>query len=945
MKDLKRILSSILVICFLVSLAPAAFAAEDATERVVVSTGETETVGNVTVTSIADDAVYVDANSGGSATLNVEGDVSHQNDSYTTAVDSLSFDQGSVATVNVSGNVEASSPDSSVGVSSQGSNGGNSVVNVDGSVTVQTPGAEPVVDENGYYMQGFAGGVDAVVSGEAGFSSVTVGGEIVASGISATGVSAQNYPYHYENGEQIEYDPTTAEITVSVGSDITVTGTSEATGVFASAVNSGTTNVTVGGDISSSAPAADGVYSTVENNGSLTVEVNGSVEALGSSTDGTSARAVNASVRSGGEANVNIDGDVTADATNSVFGVNADTTDGGTTSVTVSGDLLSKASGTDGSANGFSSTLLGTSGSTSVTVDGDVTVSSDASDAIGVVSFAQASFMSGSVSTTGSAAAEVGGDLTVSASGDATGVMAFSNDGGSTEVTIGGALSATAADTATGMNASAYNASTIDVSVGGDVVVAADSAVAASIGAGNDCTANALFNGDITADASSHGRGLDVWASSSGSAAVTVNGDITADSDDFARGLSVDANNKSQVDVTVNGDINATGEKLTFGAQANSGGESSLVLVLNGSVNADASEEGYGVGMNVNASNGADLDLTINGDLSSSGTALSIYIATPSDIASSKADITVDGTISGVDKAISFTGDADALTLTVWKVELDQDGHAVTPDKHSADDYPPEVTADELSKMDEVSAKLAEEVEQNILYIIKLEQPKAGGTLSLSGTTKSGDFDVAKEGESVYLLVTVAEGYQLDGAYNGDGTRVELRRDDDGNYFLVVPRGGGVYLTADLSLIPIPEEPPVVYRVPRAPAKTVIVQAETESVAEEAPVDASGDEAPAEEPISVSVVDESNKVINVDVDVTFFSDKTFEVALSFENGSTMRIEGTFKFVDGALTLALKDGTKVTINEDGILLIPLSNGTVLHIRIDQATIDNLKRSVA
>ena len=294
---------------------------------------------------------------------------------------------------------------------------------------------------------------------------------------------------------------------------------------------------------------------------------------------------------------------------------------------------------------------------------------------------------------------------------------------------------------------------------------------------------------------------------------------------------------------------------------------------------------------------------------------------------------------------VNGDSDPDALKLTVWKVELDKDGHAVTPETVVRDQVPAAVTDEEIAERNADYAAVAEKAEQNILYIIKLEQPKAGGTLSLSGTTKSGDFDVAKEGESVYLLVTVAEGYQLDGAYNGDGTRVELRRDDDGNYFLVVPRGGGVYLTADLSLIPIPEEPPVVYRVPRAPAKTVIVQAETESVAEEAPVDASGDEAPAEEPISVSVVDESNKVINVDVDVTFFSDKTFEVALSFENGSTMRIEGTFKFVDGALTLALKDGTKVTINEDGILPIPLSNGTVLHIRIDQATIDNLKRSVA
>ena len=41
------------------------------------------------------------------------------------------------------------------------------------------------------------------------------------------------------------------------------------------------------------------------------------------------------------------------------------------------------------------------------------------------------------------------------------------------------------------------------------------------------------------------------------------------------------------------------------------------------------------------------------------------------------------------------------------------------------------------------------------------------------------------------------DGYKLVGAYNGDGDKVPLKKDDHGNYYVVVPKAGGVYLSAE----------------------------------------------------------------------------------------------------------------------------------------------------
>ena len=58
---------------------------------------------------------------------------------------------------------------------------------------------------------------------------------------------------------------------------------------------------------------------------------------------------------------------------------------------------------------------------------------------------------------------------------------------------------------------------------------------------------------------------------------------------------------------------------------------------------------------------------------------------------------------------------------------------------------------------------------------------------------------VAKDNDTVLLKVDLSDGYSLLGAYNGDGEKVALLTDSNGNYYVIVPRGGGVYLSVSLS--------------------------------------------------------------------------------------------------------------------------------------------------
>ena len=67
---------------------------------------------------------------------------------------------------------------------------------------------------------------------------------------------------------------------------------------------------------------------------------------------------------------------------------------------------------------------------------------------------------------------------------------------------------------------------------------------------------------------------------------------------------------------------------------------------------------------------------------------------------------------------------------------------------------------------------------------------------------------MAHESDTVTLKVEVPSGYELTGAFNGTDTKVVLLKNEEGDYYLVVPRGGGVMLSVEFTEIPQPDPEP-----------------------------------------------------------------------------------------------------------------------------------------
>ena len=72
--------------------------------------------------------------------------------------------------------------------------------------------------------------------------------------------------------------------------------------------------------------------------------------------------------------------------------------------------------------------------------------------------------------------------------------------------------------------------------------------------------------------------------------------------------------------------------------------------------------------------------------------------------------------------------------------------------------------------------------------------PENGG-----GTREYEGYQVANEGDTVTMKLTIPEGFEVAGAYGDEGQEWPLSKDAGGNYYLSVPRGGGVMLSVKLS--------------------------------------------------------------------------------------------------------------------------------------------------
>ena len=373
-----------------------------------------------------------------------------------------------------------------------------------------------------------------------------------------------------------------------------------------------------------------------------------------------------------------------------------------------------------------------------------------------------------------------------------------------------------------------------------------------------------VYAGDIDAGM----IGISTSAFENGSSIRVEAGDIEAEYDGvFVSAIGED----SSVSIEA-GDIKAEGT----GIWVQAGGESSSAYVNAGDV------DGGKTGVIAMASPDGSYLFVSSGDISGEDLAVGAYasqgayvgIFADGDITSADgigASLCTDeggfvllgstGTISGEAQSIvvSEGTDVNSVQIIAWKVDPNKDGHLVETESFAGFD-------DEENPIYEYAYdEAAKTVEKNILYIIKVEQPKAGG--KLSAVDEGGNAaELAYEGEKVLLKIDVAAGYKITGAYNGLGQKIPLLQDAEGNYYVEVEKGGGVYLSATFA------------KMRRAAVPLLTLK------------------------------DESGKI-----EISFFADGSFRAVM--EDGS--KEKGQFKKDEnGQLILVDAAGSIITLGEDG-----------------------------
>ena len=292
--------------------------------------------------------------------------------------------------------------------------------------------------------------------------------------------------------------------------------------------------------------------------------------------------------------------------------------------------------------------------------------------------------------------------------------------------------------------------------------------------------------------------------------AVSIGKNVTGSSTDPLKGIvgvQMEADNGGKGVASVGGDVKVDAAGNSNGIVALVSGSGDATINVGGSVMTDGAH-GFGVSAALYEINdNAKTTISVEEDVQGVNAGLCVEV-TGDQTSAAIADITVGGTLSAIDKngaaiMVSEQVTEDNLKLTVWQIDLNANGDAVVERKPVKDADSGKIVNWEPIEITEKTKA----IEQSINYIIKIEQPNAGATLTAlksdgSALEKSGEYEVAKEGETVLMKVNVQDGYEVTGAFNGLGEKVELLRDGEGNYYVVVPKGGAVYLSATVDAIP-----------------------------------------------------------------------------------------------------------------------------------------------
>ena len=277
--------------------------------------------------------------------------------------------------------------------------------------------------------------------------------------------------------------------------------------------------------------------------------------------------------------------------------------------------------------------------------------------------------------------------------------------------------------------------------------------------------------------------GINVHGDKGGEVNIEVGGDVTADTRGYAFGINGVAGD-ADVNIKVGGDVTANG---------NNGGEAIQIIAdksFNVDVGRSVKQTGTGeeaVAINIKDDAGTSyrtydqestetpsIKVTVAEDVTSDGKAILVDKTKEE----STIDVTVGGTVSGKEHNIVLGSDTgtDNLEITVWKVDTSNEKNVVD-------------TYDNGNKYTRNT-----EAEKKINYIIKVDS----NDIKLEGTTKVNDYDTAHEGNKVYLKVDIPTGYTAEFKDVNGNNNYQIVPDGEGGAYLVVPRGGGVYVGVNL---------------------------------------------------------------------------------------------------------------------------------------------------
>ena len=333
----------------------------------------------------------------------------------------------------------------------------------------------------------------------------------------------------------------------------------------------------------------------------------------------------------------------------------------------------------------------------------------------------------------------------------------------------------------------------IEIKVNGNVTGGEDGVYASAVGG---TTVSASVNGDSTGEV----EGINVYCNTGGTANVTVLGNVSGEED----GIRAILFENGKTDISVNG--NATGGDFGIDTVVGAGSKGNIA------VNGNASGK-YG-GINSYAENGGVINISVKGDVQSDEEAIWLMsfdegsannVIVGGDVRSattgvrldsydkSAQNVVIEGTIYAGNAAVAVDG-TGRNSVTVWRIETDGMTAGIYKQDESGMSVPYE---------DEETAK-------QIRYIIRVNQTEGadlratdadGNPLATVTGLNGKALEYAYEGDKVLLKVDVNDRYRLDAAYGDDGQKLELVKDDNGNYYINVPRNGGVSFSVRLTYV------------------------------------------------------------------------------------------------------------------------------------------------